>query len=409
MNLETNKYKTVPLKEVYKLKAFHMLKEYEPTDKELKRFGKDFMIWVEELMNNNTFKIDYIKDNSHKGVTINMFKRLCHGQYEKFEPIDATEYKWIEACNNGALYYCKAGKTQCYGYDFKSQYPSILAYKNFEIPFKAGKESKVDNLDRVPVGFYKVKITSNDEKFKKIFAFSKENVYTHTSVLFAIKAIKEGFDVNIELSNDDVNCYIYDRSIIIKGSTVFKKWYDCLYKLKEKFPKNQLVKTITSSLWGQLARHNKIYKTEDEMLNEDIDAVMEFDPDHEYYIYDTTFNKKREEIYHLVNCKQPYFMNIARIKPFLLSTARGLIAKSAVKYINSVIRICVDNVTFDKQHDDICYENGTLKLVPENKTTGMMEFRSVNEYKHFDNPKYTTKNYDKDCIDESDDEIEFDE
>jgi hypothetical protein len=102
-------------------------------------------------------------------------------------------------------------------------------------------------------------------------------------------------------------------------------------------------------------------------------------------------------------------MNIARIKPFLLSTARGLIAKSAVKYINSVIRICVDNVTFDKQHDDICYENGTLKLVPENKTTGMMEFRSVNEYKHFDNPKYTTKNYDKDCIDESDDEIEFDE
>lgn len=32
-----------------------------------------------------------------------LFKRLCHGQYQQFEEINAIEYKWIKDCNNGAL------------------------------------------------------------------------------------------------------------------------------------------------------------------------------------------------------------------------------------------------------------------------------------------------------------------
>jgi hypothetical protein len=293
-----------------------MLKGFDATDKGLKEFGTKFMEDVDELKNNNTFKIDYIKDGSHKAVTINMFKRLAHGKYQMFEPIDGTEYRWIEACNNGSLYYCKPGTYNCYGYDFKSQYPGILAYKGFEIPFKTGTEMKINNLDKIQMGFYKVRITSNDTNFKKIFAFSKSNVYTHYSVLFALRSIKDGYNVKIELVDKDVNCYVYDNNSKTRGSVIFSKWYDILFGLKEKLTKNILIKTITSSLWGQLARNNVIYRTEEEIMDNEIDVSLEYDTNHKYFVREITNYKNGTQKYHLVESKQPYYMNIARIKPF---------------------------------------------------------------------------------------------
>jgi hypothetical protein len=162
---------------------------------------------------------------------------------------------------------------------------------------------------------------------------------------------------------------------------------------------------MASSLWGQLARHNVLFKTEDQIIEEGIDAVLEYDPEHEYYVYNISNNRKREEVYHLVKCEQPYYMNVARIKQFLLSYARTLTAKVAMKYIDSVVRICVDNVTFNEEHDDVIFSSGTFNLVKEEKSTGNIHFKSAMVYKHFDNPKYTTKNYDKD--DETDDELEY--
>jgi actin-related protein len=90
----------------------------------------------------------------------------------------------------------------------------------------------------------------------------------------------------------------------------------------------------------------------------------------------------------------------------LLSYARNLTGKSAAKYVNDIVRICVDNVCFDKEHDDICYENYTFKLVKEMKTTGLIDFKSAMVYKHFDHSEYTTKNYDKGT--DTDDEHEYD-
>ena len=52
------------------------------------------------------------------------------------DDIDSTEYEWIEACNNSGLNYCASGKYDCHGYDYSSQYPSILASEQFEIPTK---------------------------------------------------------------------------------------------------------------------------------------------------------------------------------------------------------------------------------------------------------------------------------
>jgi hypothetical protein len=406
-NLTTNKYSRTTLQKVYKLKAFAMGKGYEATDKELKRYATDFKEWIEDLKDNDIFKFNYLKDGSHKGATINMFKRLCHGEYQRFEPIDAIEYKWIESCSKSPLYYCKAGTYNCHGYDFKLQYPSIISYGSFEIPFKAGKETKITELTKLKLGYYKVHIISNDERFRKIFMFSKHNVYTNTSILFAMKCQKEGYNIDIKLSEDEINCYVYERDGIIRGEQVFRTWFKVLSKLKERFPKNGLIKTMASSLWGQLSRHNIIFRTEDQIIEEGIDAVLEYDPEHEYYVYEISKNRKREDVYHLVKCEQPYYLNIGRFKQFLLSYARTLTAKVAMKYIDDVVRICVDNVTFNEEHDDVIFSNGTFNLLKENKTTGLIDFKSAMVYKHFDNPKYTTKHYNTD--DETDDELEYDE
>lgn len=43
-----------------------------------------------------------------------------------------------------------------------------------------------------------------------------------------------------------------------------------------------------------------------------------------------------------------------------------------MKYIDSVIRIHTDNVTFNKEHDDVLYESKTFKLTKEAKTTGLI-------------------------------------
>jgi hypothetical protein len=44
-----------------------------------------------------------------------------------------------------------------------------------------------------------------------------------------------------------------------------------------------------------------------------------------------------------------------------------------MKYIDDV----VDNVTFDKEHDDVVFQTKELKLTKEDKTTGLIEWRRV--------------------------------
>jgi hypothetical protein len=331
-----------------------------------------------------------------------MFKKLCHGKYEDMDEIDPIEYKWIESCNNSALRYCKAGKYNCYGYDYSSQYPAILACEGLQIPTKRGIEKTITTIDfgKLEVGYYKVKVISNDERFQKVFLFSKLNVYTHTSLMFANACkTKQGYDVNFELIEEDNNCYVYGKykkDDITRGSAIFGKWFKYLFELKETFPECKvIIKLITSSLWGRLAEHNRLFRTDEEIVEQNLDVSLDFDPNHKYYIRNVTQNKRGDDLCEIVNSKKPYHFNIARIKPFLLSKSREMIGKVAIKYIDSVIRIHTDNVTFNEEHDDVVFQSKTFKLTKEEKTTGLIEFRYVDCYKNYTNEKYTTKGFDK--------------
>jgi hypothetical protein len=162
---------------------------------------------------------------------------------------------------------------------------------------------------------------------------------------------------------------------------------------------------MTSALWGRLAQHNRLFVTQDEMDGKRLDVTVNYNLKHDYYIRDITYNHKKDsEVLELVNTKQPFKFNIARIKPFLLSKSRSLTGTIAMIYIDDVVRIHTDNVTFNKQHDDVICERKAMKLAKEDKTTGDIEWKGVGSYinhttgyKTLDNDKK-----DKDDLDESD-------
>jgi len=418
-NHKSKEFDTIELTKLYKIKKrYAMLTGYEANDDELVRFSKDFKQWVEEIKDNDVFKFNYLDCGSHETNIMNIFKKLCHGKYEHFDDIDGIEYQWIESCNNAGLTYCDKGKHQCYGYDYSSQYPSILNTEHFHIPTKRGKQQTIKELPDYPeLGYYKVKITSDDKRFKKVFRFSDQHVYTNMSIIFAKRCQKLGHVVNIKLVDCDNNAYIYgkldkvgeDKTGVIKCSKVFHGWYKHLFALKNKFPKNKLVKMMMSSLWGRLCEYNRRFKTEDELIN--YDATLRYDINHEYYIRNITHNKKKDtEFYELINTKRPYYYNIARIKPFLISKSRELTGAIAIQYIDDVVRIHTDNITFNKEHDDVIDSTSKfMTLTKEDKTTGLITFRGVGCYRNHTNEKYTTLNYKN--YDDSDESVndEFDD
>jgi len=387
-------YSTVTLKctdinyhELHKTKSFHIFKGYEATDDGLKKYAVDFQKWTTELMNNEIFKLDYLKFKTHKQAVDMMFKKLCHGKYEHCEPVDATEYKYIEACNNSGLRYCKPQKCESYGYDFKAFFATILNSHEMQIPSKRGKEYNIDELDmkKLLLGYYRVEITSNDESFNKIFNYSKCDVYTDISILLAHQCQKLGMNVKIELTHDEYpNCYLYGKTKkdnIMYGHNVFNKWYNVLFALKDKFPKNKLIKHLLSSIWGVICQHKRIYKTDKEIEEEKINVSYDYDPDYDYYIRDITMNKKGEELNQLVSCKQPYHYNLARMKPFLLSRSRYLTAKIGLLHVDNLVRIQTDGIVFDAPFDDVMTKYSSFPtLLKEEKSTGLIEWFNVNSY-----------------------------
>lgn len=422
-NVRTYECNTIDYTDVFKYKKYYtMFQGYETSDDGLMKFSIDFQSWVRELKTNKIFKYDYLAYKSHGTAIIGLFTKLCYEKLQDLEldDINDVEFEWIEACNNASLTYCKKGKHQCHGYDYKLTYPSILASEHFHIPTKRGLQRTLKELPQYPdVGFYKVKITSNDERFNKIFNYSAKHVYTNLSLRFAIRCKEQGYKVDINLIDCDNNSYIYGKldkqhcnvTGVVRSSNIFHKWFGVLTNLREELSNNKLIKVLASRLWGKLSEFNTFTKTIYELEKNKLDFTLEYDPKHEYYVRDITYNSKHQcNSYKLIETKKPYRHNMARIKPFLISKSRELVGAVAMEYIDDVVRIHTDNVTFNKKHDDVIESKSTkfIKLIKEEKTTGLITFKRVGCYRNHTNEKYTTKNYNNPDQDEND-EDEFEE
>jgi hypothetical protein len=366
-------YKTLP--DTDTRNRFYMFKGYEPNDEGLKKFKNDMLDWNDELIENDILSINYLKYYSHHSAVELTFKRLCKTKYEDHEPITLTESKWFEKCFNSGLMYCKPGTYKSYGYDFSLFYPSNLSDEEFLIPKKQGKEVLLKKLapwEKLQVGFYHVKITCDNESFRKIFSFSKHDVYTHLSLKWALQN-QTKFDVEIELVQDgQPNSLLYEKRDCVTGESIFGWWYKKIIKLRKLYPKNKLVKHLGSSLWGHLCKAKTLHVTLEEIEKEKMDVGI--DETAEFELIRHVINSESE--YYVVRpTKSPYQYNI-RIKPFLVSFGRNKIAEVALQDLENVIRVHTDGIVFSKPQK-LDFDN----LIEEDKTTGKIEWINCNKYK----------------------------
>jgi hypothetical protein len=173
---------------------FYALGDNYASHEGLKQFEKDFNKWCNEIY----FVINYRRFISHQFAIEAIVKNHCD-HYEDFEASDIIEALWLEKCNNSGLQKIfKKGELQCYGFDFKAFYLSLLGscgskkLSKLEIPTKRGKEITLTELDyyKLDIGMYHVKIQSTDPTF--IFQYSADNVYTNLSLYQAFKCKNQG-------------------------------------------------------------------------------------------------------------------------------------------------------------------------------------------------------------------------
>jgi hypothetical protein len=372
------------------IKKFIMLTgdDRSATDDDLREYVKHFRKWNRELRFNKICSIKYSECYSDYTAVTRTFNRFCLKNYKNHDAITPVEYKWFERCANSGIQYLKKNNytKTVYAYDFKNQYGLILGSDD-KIPSKEGEEVTLKKLPKhkhLKHGFYHVKITCDNDDFRKMFVFSKHNTYLNVSLEFAMKHKKE-FDIKFELvQNDKPNAYLYKDEDMVTLSSITSEWLTNLTNLRKVYPKNRLLKHLISSAWGHLQAGNEIRKTLDEIKSEKLIVGITDKSDYlikEYYDYDT------RQYYVLLDRKRPYKHNI-RLKPWITALARNLTASIVLEDVDSVIRVHTDCIVFKHEME---FDNPNL--VPEEKTTGKIHWINAGCYSNLTNG-YKSKNYD---------------
>lgn len=365
---------------------FIMLKvdDNTATDEDLKDYAKKFMQWCYELRYEKGFNFKYSEWHSDYTAITSYFNRCCN--YKTHEPITPLEYKWFERCANYGIQYLRENdytKTG-YGYDFKNQYALVLNSSN-KIPTAPGKEITLKELPKLSKdlqhGFYRVKITCDNENFRKMFAFSTHHTYLHYSLQFAMKCV-EKYDVKIELIEEENNAYVYANYNLMKLEFITDRWFTELTTLRKKYPQNRLIKHLLSSVWGHLNASNIKHCNLQEMKElKSVGVTM----DDEYMIMKYHENDY-EQYWEIMDTNRPYKYNI-RLKPWITALARNMTGNIVLENPGRVIRVHTDGIVFSKEME---FDNENL--IPEEKTTGKIHWKNNNCY-HNITTGYKTKGY----------------
>ena len=355
-------------------KQFFMLKSagHTANPSGLRLFYNDFVKWNTELKKNDVWNFNYSYYYNHNVAVIQFFKKLSENI--EIDDIDAVESGWMEKSYNSGLMNCVEGNYKdVRAYDFSFNYPNILGSNDFKFPIKKGVEITLkkipDIISNIQYGFYRVKIQCDNSNFRKIFAFSKHNVYTYSYLRFA-KKHQNTFNVKIELICDgQPNLYSYKPSSKVTGDKAFGRWLKKLNDLKELFSKNKLIKHLASTLWGNLSKKIIYHRTEQQVIDEKLLDNNEFD------IMDEKINKKTGEhiYYELIKFSHLYATNY-RLKPFLTAYSRNKIADVILQDIDNCVRVQTDGIIMLKPLKDVPYllkidekYCGNIKIVHVNK------------------------------------------
>jgi hypothetical protein len=371
----------------------------------LKEYCDSILLWRNEIFNSKKLRkrFDYFQHskkydgnifiNTNESNIIRFFKYYSSkfNTEDKFDAITWKEYNWFEKTYNAGLLRCIDGECECLGYDHQMYYPNLLASnitiegikKQFYFPTKKGRETHVTSLNRLQYGLYCVKISSDNTDFPFIFQLNNNNVYTHYDIIFC-KKYQLKYNIHIELLTDiEHNSLIFDT--VLDGKEVFGIWLDRIKELKAEFPKNGLVKLLSSSIWGYLSKINKRHYNDVE-LNEHPEIKADYYDDET--LTHLCLNEKDAKDgtvdYLLINKSNPYTKKY-RLKSFLLSFGRIQLAEIGISIgVNKIVRINTDNITFNRK---LLSEDDLLKLstisptfILECKTTGNFNIININNF-----------------------------
>ena len=397
---EDDKFDTVyPGRDFQKsVKSFDIKGKVGGTDKELVEYKKSFTKWCKELYNkSNSTRICYDKHWSHNGATIMNFVRMATRDLKKLSDekslnitkwvdlpkVDYTEHKWMDACFNGGMTYCRESiknkKIQVYSYDFVKFYPTMLGYSGIQVPINKGKESYIKKIPKLakdlPFGYYKALITSDDPEIRNVFCFSKNNIYTHKDLTFARVLKTEGYKIKVKLCKEKPNCYIYDKNDIVSSKCIFGEWYKNLIQLNEKYPKNKLLKTLLTRLWGSLCQKKIRFHT--------LDDAIEYLDEHPEYDFINTYMKGSIDMCVIGDPGDLYKHPLVRMKPHLMSSTHTKIAKTVMPIRKHVVRLQTDCITCTKEMPQLLKKfKDRIKF--EEKSSGLITFKNCNNYTKHD-------------------------
>lgn len=366
---------------------YELMSGYTTDEAGLRQYLSDLIKWADELKNHDDFKMrcfDFFEITNPRIPHIAYVQRYIKKHVEQFDPIDDNEYRYLESAKNRGIIYFDRSESEydLYSYDFKGYFPECMTM--IKIPYRTGQHTTLKKLPKVlEYGYYHVNITISD-KMKKLFIPNEKNIYTHYAVEYA-RILKKKFGVehvSIKLIKQQNNAYIYDADDLIDGKALFGKWYAQIKEWKEYYPKNRIVKLLSSSVWGFLCGKVKHYFTIDEPR---FSELLE-DGTPKYYLINelNTKNGVRYEVYDKQN---PYRYKIARMKSFLCSYAVMRLGLTIMDKIDDVVRVQVDGISF--KTPQVFNEPN---LVPEDKLTGHVKFKLQGNGKPNINTYHNTTN-----------------
>jgi hypothetical protein len=310
-------------------------KDFTAESRKLPTIADSYHYYIEladELKKESNGLFNMYKCPTIKNMALNYFYDLT--KVIQPEAINNNEAFWINKASSHAITYWEKYEGHVDIYDVNSHYPYVLQITNNMFPIKSGEFKVINAIQEKPeFGIYRCKITGKG----KLFVFNAENYYTQADILVA-----RDYGFTIELIHDgQPNFLYYSKDCLISGSTLFKKYVETLYSLKQNKVKG--AKLLLNILWGALTE-NKVYKDSGNIK----DIVDLSGRDIKRLQYDSHVR------IHYINRKDGYFRtNYGRIKPFVLAYGRMKLYFRFKKYEDLIVRSHTDSLYLSSKPKDL--------------------------------------------------------
>jgi hypothetical protein len=320
-------------------------------------------------------------------MPLSFFKRMVpkKNNWDMLEDVLPEEMLLSDSCFNSGIFYATKDIEiiNCFSYDFAMYYPRLLCHEKFYFPIKPGSykdflELNQTNFKNIAYGYYNCKITVKNSNCKKVFMHSADNWYTHYDLIIACKLKKQYGDITIEPLG---KAYIYEEDDLIQGFDIFGNWYGHLKMLKNKCPKNIIVKLLSSSLWGYLVQSNTFRLPELEA--EKLDLTTTYDKKKgSHYIHEYVTGIKRN-YYKLQDLERPLLKYNFRLKSFITGFARLEMVQTLFTDLHRVHRIVLDGFLLD---GEFTTAKKYKTLVKEDDKCGHVTVHNVKKVIFHDHP-----------------------